>query len=236
MKEQERYWDKFILDWDGSVYNSESRKLNFVEKIATRFRGALRDRHAFALENLRQVVAGRSLIELGCGTGRFSFDLFQAGAAHVSGVDISAAAVRSAQARLAEGGALSNQYNFVSNDIAGLEADFLVKADFVVGLGVLQYLSDTEIDSVLSRCRPETLFFFDFHEASMTTTNLLHWVYRLLKKMSDPDYPPYRTMTRSFIRKRFAQAGFKNLHHIRADGICFFTNIEDLNTSRWTSL
>ena len=35
MIEQKKYWNNFILEWDKSVYNKETRGLSFKEKIAT---------------------------------------------------------------------------------------------------------------------------------------------------------------------------------------------------------
>lgn len=226
IENQKNYWNKFIIDWDKSVYNSDPCGLNFVEKIATRFRRPLQVRHAFALECLSKIISEKLVIELGCGTGRLALDLFDAGARRVIGIDISDFAIEEAKKRFTDANVPPSQYEFLSRDIGSFNLGEF-GYDVIVGLGVLQYLSEDELKSILSKCKEDTMFFFEFHQSGFTLSNILHFTYRFLKKLPGVNFPPYKTLSKFYLGRMFGEYGF-GMRYFNYMGIDFISNIEDI--------
>jgi|GEM_PF-1705874 len=217
MKSQKEYWNKFVLAWDGSVYDADAQKLSVLEKLATLFRGKLRVRHNFAIEFLKPHIHGRKVLELGCGTGRLSCDLLQGGATHVTGLDISETAIATAAKRAADLGISEDRYAFKSGEIEKLDCrDF--EFDLVVGLGVLQYLRPESLPTIFASFGNAPLF-FEFHENSATWLNFVHWIYRKCKSLVYRDYPFYRTISRRELRALLGQQAY----YCQIGGVSFFT-------------
>src|SRR5882762_4004408 len=73
------YWDKKILDWEKNAYEESTSGQSLVEKVASKFRGSLRERMNIALALLQPHVGGQTILDLGCGSGTFCFRLLQYG-------------------------------------------------------------------------------------------------------------------------------------------------------------
>jgi len=169
-EQQREYWNRRISSWDSSTYRRGGRK-PAVEVLAGLFRANLRKRKALALDTIAQ-AAPRSLLELGCGTGELFASLpADSGVERYLGVDISAPAIARAQQRAAP------MATFVESAILDLEPDDYREFDFVLGLGLLPYLTDEEVDRFTRIVRGKS-FFFDFHIAGPSVRNALHWFYR----------------------------------------------------------
>src|SRR5512138_3262425 len=94
--ESARYWEDHLLSWEASAYYRDTQqKANWWDRLSTIFRGdAMYVRMQAGLDLLRPHLAGKTVLDVGCGSGRFAFQLLEAGAAKVIGVDISEEAVR----------------------------------------------------------------------------------------------------------------------------------------------
>src|SRR5256885_7769143 len=75
------YWDRKILDWEKNAYEESTSGQSLVEKVASKFRGSLRERMNIALGLVQPHVDGQTVLDLGCGSGTFCFRLLQNGAA-----------------------------------------------------------------------------------------------------------------------------------------------------------
>ncbi len=230
MKEQKKYWNEFIIDWDESVYNSNSEGMILREKIATYFRGVLVTRMNFAIESLKEFIKNKKVIELGCGTGRFSKSLYDLGAHSVEGTDISDLAIKKANELFRKDLIPDEKFKFISTDLNSYELN-TDSNSVIVGLGILQYLSDEEIINFFKNKKNNNVF-FEFHEDKTTLLEIIHTIYRKI----NPSLPFYRIMKRSHIKYLFESSGFDSkFYYYRYKGVSFFTNIK-LNNANWEAL
>ncbi len=229
MNIQKEYWENFIIDWDKSVYKSQSKGLPLREKIATYFRKILIHRMNFAINCLKPFIQNMNIIEFGCGTGRFSLELVNLGADQVEGIDISQQAIDKANQIFKNKGIPLEKYNFIVSDLCDYEA----KNDndtIIVGLGVLQYLNDDEIFKLL-KDKENSRLFFEFHEKKWSILEFIHSIYRRLNK----NLPFYRTLSRSHLKGLLEDCGFNDVLYCNERGVSFFTTIEEYNSS-WERL
>ena len=215
MKSQSEYWEHFIIDWDRSVYEKNVNNLSMIEKFASQFRDKLVIRHQFAVDFLRPLVAGRKILEIGCGTGRLSKEMVETGAHLVTGIDISRSAINSANSVLSNQFP-SDRFRFIAGELEDIDFSEL-EFDTVIGLGILQYLTEKNMRTLFKNFGDASLF-FEFHEKSPTLVNGLHWFYRNIKKTLYRDYPYLRAIPRKEIRNLVDGASY---YHI--PGASFFT-------------
>ena len=165
------YWERKIVEWEDSQRGGS--QVSLVERLAARFRGPLEMRQQLARQLLAERIEGARILDLGCGSGYFAFELFAGGApSHVHGIDISAAAVARARV-LARERALEERTSFSEGDVVALE---LPESDVVTGLGFLDYLGLEEIEALFARLQGRS-FLFTFPERVLSLWRLLHVLY-----------------------------------------------------------
>src|SRR5262249_55422611 len=131
------YFDVHRGDWDG-IYSAPAGSLQW--RINRRFRRAVWKRMLVALDACTP-IEGRSVLDIGCGTGELGLRLAAAGAARVLGVDRASEMVRTAEehARRRE---LAGACEFVAADFT--THDFRGETfSYTVALGVLDYVPDS---------------------------------------------------------------------------------------------
>jgi SAM-dependent methyltransferase len=216
MKSQLEYWEHFIIDWDQSVYNKDARNLSLLEQLASKFRGPLRARHQLACNFLAPLAEGRKILEIGCGTGRLSYELLKAGAHSITGIDISQLAIDKANSVFSD--KFSNdQFCFLAGELEAIDFSEL-EFDTVIGLGILQYMAPTDMHTLFKKKIGSCQLFFEFHESKPTLLNGLHWIYRSMKQTLYSDYPHIRPIPRSEIRGLVDEA-----YYCHIPGASFFT-------------
>ena len=130
------YFETHRGDWDG-IYSAAPGTLRF--RLNRRFRRAVWQRMALALEEFRE-VEGRSVLEVGSGTGELAIRLAERGARRVVGVDAAGEMVRAARAH-AERRGVSGRCEFIQADFSSHDLG-AEKFDYVVALGVFDYVAD----------------------------------------------------------------------------------------------
>src|SRR2546430_945199 len=98
MIDPQQFWEDKILRWEADRYGRSAHS-SWLERVASRLSGSLRARLALAESLLRPHVAGRRVVELGCGSGLLAAPLVEAGAASYLGIDIARSAIASARCR-----------------------------------------------------------------------------------------------------------------------------------------
>jgi 2-polyprenyl-3-methyl-5-hydroxy-6-metoxy-1,4-benzoquinol methylase len=213
-----RYWKERARDWHASSYEKRSTEPSLVEWLATFSRAHIRHRHRSACRALFPYVTGRSVLEIGCGTGALTVELLQHGAARSIGIDVAGDVIQAAAARAREAG-VADRARFVEG--LAEDADQAWKPDLIVGLGILEYLQPSEVERLLTRMRAgDVLFAFD--ERRLTLLTMLHAVYRRLRRL--PFYQKYRE---DEILALIGRAGYRTARVFRERGNSFVTTLPE---------
>lgn len=173
--ESGEYWDKHVVSWEAATYYTDKNmpKPNVWDRFSIYFRGSsLYDRMTIALEMLKPYIQGKTILDVGCASGRFANLLLEAGAARVVGVDISEEIVKIAnERRLA--GPNKDRLEFFAADLA--KPANLPKVDLVTSLGVIEYFDRDDMKVFLNNTKAK-YFFHDFPDVARTTNWLLWWM------------------------------------------------------------
>jgi len=135
LEKQQQFWDTEITNFD-AIY---SQRKNVIGRLLDRyFRWDMYERFNYTMERCRP-VEGRTFLDVGCGTGRYSLELARLGAQKVVGLDISAAMIGMCEqrSREAEGG---DRTVFVQSDLLNYSPEAVF--DIAIGIGLFDYLED----------------------------------------------------------------------------------------------
>lgn len=218
MRKQRDYWKDSIIDWEEYSYDgAKGGSTPLIEKIAHLFRHAVRHRPILALEILKGIGPKR-VLELGCGSGRFAFNLVSnTEVVHVTGVDISAPAIKLAQDK-AKKANLEGQLEFKASSVLELSTEFLASFDFVIALGLTPYLTNEEFDHLFKSVK-DTDFLFDVHPKKIDLENLAHWFYRKVK-----GHPFYTLFSQKELFDKLATIGIDNAVWKKDEGVYYIQN------------
>jgi SAM-dependent methyltransferase len=136
-----QFWEAKLLAWEEGRYGRPDRPRGLLEWIANRSSMSLRFRVAIAPELLRPYLAGKRVLELGCGSGIIAGKLIEHGAASYLGIDIAESAIEKARSRYGN----DARMQFQVGNVADLPS---LSADLIVSLGLFDWLTDDEIASV----------------------------------------------------------------------------------------
>ncbi len=165
------FWNRKILTWEKDRYEPARAGSSVLEAWAKRFSG-LPARMANARKFLLPRVAGRDVVELGCGSGLLAEEMIDAGAKSYRGFDVSDGAVAAATARVTASG-LADRISFTVGDVSKLPA---LKADIVYSLGTLDWLTPEQIQAVF-RLSAQSEFLHSFSERSASPWRYAHALY-----------------------------------------------------------
>jgi SAM-dependent methyltransferase len=195
------YWDKKIVEWEDSMQSDV--RVSPVERLAARFRGPVLNRADVVLELLTGRVAGKTVVELGCGSGFFALRLQRtAGPSQVTGIDFSPAAISRAT-EIAEREGLADTVSFQVGDVAQTT---IPDADFTIGLGLLDYLDREEIHDLFERIRSPNIL-FTFSRSDFSARRFAHIMYLATQRCPKHFYYSEETL-RSLIGSRFGRLTF----------------------------
>jgi cyclopropane fatty-acyl-phospholipid synthase-like methyltransferase len=132
-----KYFETHRDDWD-AIYSARVGSLRW--RMNRQFRKAVLGRMALALEALSD-IEGRTVLDIGCGTGELGIRLAERGAARVVGIDAAAEMIRTASDHAQRRG--------VGTKCEFIHADFLTHAfsetfTYSAALGVMDYVADAE--------------------------------------------------------------------------------------------
>ena len=190
--DRQRFWDEKILSWESERYDGGARQGAWLESITGWASASVRYRLALAERILSASCDGKRLIEIGCGTGRLSESLIDAGAVSYTGYDISATAVDAARRRV-EAVGLTPKIGFVVSSITDLPD---LNGDIVFSLGLLDWLTEDEMD-VLFSCSRSAEFLHSFSEKRSSPIQYLHRLYV---------HVSYGARTRGYVPRYFRSA------------------------------
>jgi SAM-dependent methyltransferase len=149
------FFDGYAHDFN-AIYGGDNGPLNRV--INRLFRQAMRVRYEKTLAGC-QPIAGKTVLDVGCGPGHYGVALAKAGAAGVFGVDFAPAMIEIAKKNAAEAG-VGDRCRFADGDF--LTYPFNEKFDYTVVMGFMDYIRDAEalVRRVLEVTRGKAFFSF----------------------------------------------------------------------------
>lgn len=220
-REVKQYWDRKIRLWEASVYDRNTQGLSPLERLATLFRSLVKGRMEEAAAVLAGWIPGKTVVDVGCGSGLLAERLLDAGAAKVTGLDIAPAGIASAQDRLVRRGIDRSRYEFREQNLATHPET--PQADVTVGLGFLDYLDPSEIVALFRHIRSPK-FLFSFPERQYSVRMLLHEGYLRLAGC-----PVFYKYSRAEFDRLLRQAGrFHDRAYYQRASFRFVHNIPDL--------
>jgi ubiquinone/menaquinone biosynthesis C-methylase UbiE len=89
-----------------------------------------------------QPMEGRTVLDIGCGSGRYIFDCLESGAARVTGIDLSEEMIVLTNRALRNCGDVSDRVELIVGDF--FKQDFRRTYDYAIVMGVMDYIEDAE--------------------------------------------------------------------------------------------
>lgn len=129
------FFDRIVRDFDAHYATDKTAGLRLVDGM---FRRSMQQRYAWTLDRLRHRVAGRTVLDVGCGSGRYAVALAKAGAARVVGVDVAPRMLDAAVA-LARAEGVKDRCEFVHGDFLGVPFD---RFDYTLAIGFFDYMRE----------------------------------------------------------------------------------------------
>jgi cyclopropane fatty-acyl-phospholipid synthase-like methyltransferase len=218
------YWEEHLQSWEASAYFKEGQQnANWWDRLSTVFRGdAMYVRMNTALELLAPHIHGMSVLDVGCASGRFAFQMIKAGAKIVYGTDISSPAVEGAKKRSVELG-LQDKLDFSVMDVVQPNSP-LPRVDLVTALGVIEYFNADAMSAFLGNLQTK-YFLLDFPDHGRKKefpTWMLRQVYIRVNRL-----PGIFLYSLDEFAKIAEPHGFTNLRVVKRNNFYYATNLPE---------
>jgi cyclopropane fatty-acyl-phospholipid synthase-like methyltransferase len=220
--ESAKYWEDHLKSWESSAYFKEGQQdANWWDRLSTIFRGdAMYVRMSTALELAKPHLRGATVLDVGCASGRFAFQMIEAGAEKVYGTDISAEALELATLRSAQLG-MTDKTEFSMMDVVQPNSP-LPQVDLVTALGVIEYFDAKDMSAFLGNLRTK-YFLLDFPDHGRKKefpTWMLRQVYIRVNKL-----PGVYLYSLDEFAKLAEPHGFTNLRVVKQNNFYYVTNL-----------
>lgn len=217
------YWKQHVMSWEaGAYYKDTGRPMPFWERIAALLRGnGMYVRMEAARRMAAPYVKGLTVLDLGCATGRFAFQLAEAGAAKVIGLDVSPEAIEAANRRR-EQSAFTKRMEFQVADLASPDLE-LPTVDLITALGVLEYFDTAGLEALLAKFRTR-YFLLDFPDQEGRTRVWLIWNLRQVYLRIN-GCPGVYLYSKEAFRGMASARGFTDLRFVHHSIFDYVTNL-----------
>ncbi len=218
-----KYWKEHVMSWEASAYYKDSNKSPaFWDRLSTLFLGqGMYVRMEAALDLIKPHLQDMTVLDLGSASGRFAFQMVEAGAKKVIGVDVSPAAIQAAeQRRLAS--RFPDRLEFHVLDLTQPDLQ-LPKVDLITALGVIEYFDAPALSALLGKFRTR-YFLIDFPDSQGRRQNWAIWnlrqIYLRLNRC-----PGVYLYTQEEFRRMAAEHGFRDVWFTRHAIFYYVTNL-----------
>ena len=174
-----------------------------------------------ALQLVSPHLAGMHVLDIGCGSGRFAFQLLAAGAERVVGIDVSPAAIEAADARRRQSPS-ADRLEFRVMDVTLPSAE-LPPVDLITALGVIEYFDATELSALLGSFNSR-YFLIDFPDSEGRKRDRLTWYLRQVYLRVNR-CPGVYLYSQDEFRHTAAEHGYEAVRFARRSTFDFVTNL-----------
>ena len=162
----QRYWEAKIQNWDANRHGGNESALSWIDRVTQQPMEAIKFRYEVALDHLSRHAKGKRVVELGCGIGRLSQPIIEAGAASYHGIDIAANAIEQATTE--------NNLDHVTYEHADISNLKAIEADIVLSIGFLSWLNIDQVDHIFTISGPAD-FVHTITERKLSARHFLKW-------------------------------------------------------------
>ncbi|MBH0203867.1 MAG: methyltransferase domain-containing protein [Nitrospira sp.] len=139
------FFNSFAETFD-TIY--DQKRNPFMRWIDGKFRSDMFLRYALTFEKL-EPMAGRTVLDVGCGSGPYIVEAFRRGAERVTGLDPAPNMLTLVRQRLAQAGVAENRCTLMEGLFPGTSVE---PHDYAIVMGVMDYVEDAS--SFLKALRP----------------------------------------------------------------------------------
>lgn len=132
----QRYFDRVPKKWD-AFYSHENRFMYLINKL---LRKGLYERYRLTFEHCGD-LSDAKVLDIGCGTGRYSIECIKRGASHVVGIDFAPSMIDFSR-EIAQQMNVANKCAFICDDF--LTYPFEESFDIILALGFFDYIKNPE--------------------------------------------------------------------------------------------
>jgi 2-polyprenyl-3-methyl-5-hydroxy-6-metoxy-1,4-benzoquinol methylase len=132
---QSDFWDKYSKDFHAIYTHDKSGFQNLIDRV---FRWDMYERYKFTIKQ-SQPISGKTVFDVGCGSGIYSMAFARLGAKKVTGIDYSKKMIELASKQLNKE-KLQGNCEFQVSDIMNYETD--LKFDISIAMGLFDYIKD----------------------------------------------------------------------------------------------
>lgn len=195
-KQVQNYFDKVPKKWD-ALYSHENK---FKYTINKWLRRGLFTRYELTFKHCGDLT-GAKVLDIGCGTGRFSIECVKRGAARVVGIDFAQSMIEYSQKTAQEMG-VAGKCEFICGDF--LSHTFDEYFDIVLALGFFEYTREAEaIFKKVASLKPKK-FIASFPKFTLIWGIQRYIRYNWIRKC------PIHNYTRKQLEDLYQQAKFAN--------------------------
>jgi SAM-dependent methyltransferase len=166
-----RYFREHAQQFD-RIYEGKGALLRWVDR---KFRSSIFVRYALTFEHAGDVT-GRTVLDIGCGSGRYAVDFAMRGASRVVGVDLSEEMIALADAEARRHG-VAERCEFRLGDI--FESKLDETFDVVLAMGVFDYIREPESLLAPMRDFSRSKVMASFPKWDLIRAPIRRWRYRL---------------------------------------------------------
>jgi SAM-dependent methyltransferase len=136
MPQVARFWNTIAAEFD-AIYTGEN-KSGFSRFLDRFFRKDIYQRFDWVMEKCGD-IRGKTICDIGCGSGRFVTEFAKRGAGHVTGVDVAPDMLKLAKS-LVERDGVADKCDFALSDVLNWKTDR--KFDITIAIGFWDYIQD----------------------------------------------------------------------------------------------
>jgi SAM-dependent methyltransferase len=191
----QKYFDSVPKQWD-AFYSHENRFMHLVNHL---LRKGLYERYRLTFEHCGN-LSGTRVLDIGCGTGRYSIECSKRDAAHVVGIDFAPSMIEFSQIIAQEMG-VADKCVFICDDF--LAHQFGERFDIVLALGFFDYIEEPgPVFKKVAQFRPQKFV------ASFPKFTTIWGIQRMIRYRWIKRCPIYN-YTAKRLEHLYQQAGFK---------------------------